>query len=86
MQMHGRIPVPGKFPGARTRKDRRVLNRWIAPMPQGKAGLSAHACASPAMPEALAVTEYRFVDGSDGTGVTNGTKQGRPMGRGSGAG
>ena len=63
-----------------------MLNRWIASKPHGKAGTSAHACASPAMSEALAVTEYRFVDGPDGTGVTNGTKQGRPMGRGSGAG
>jgi hypothetical protein len=84
--MHGRIPVPGKFPGARTRKDRRVLNRWIASKPHGKAGTSAHACASPAMPEALVAATDRMFDGSYGTRVSNGTKQGRPMGRGSGAG
>jgi hypothetical protein len=60
-----------------------VLNRWTT-KPQGKAGLSAHACASPAMPEAhIAVGTDHSV--SYGTRVFNGTN-GRPMGRGSGAG
>jgi hypothetical protein len=61
-----------------------VLNRWIATKPHGEAGLSAHACASPAMPiRHLDVMR----DGSYGTGVsTDGTKQGRPLGRGSSAG
>jgi hypothetical protein len=64
-----------------------VLNRWIVPKPHGMADSSAHACASPAMAEALGVvsTDLRF-DGFYGTRVSNGTKQGRPMGRGGSAG
>lgn len=61
-----------------------MLNRWIATKPQGKAGLSAHACVSPAMPAARIDAMENHV-GSYGTRVFNGTK-GRPEGRGGGAG
>jgi hypothetical protein len=60
-----------------------VLNRWIDSKPQGKAGLSAHACASPAMPAARIDATENHV-GSYGTRVFTGTK-GRPEGRGGGA-
>ena len=59
-----------------------MLNRWLTSKPQGMAGTSAHACASPAMPVAhIDATN----SGSYGTPVFNGTK-GRPEGRGGGAG
>ncbi len=57
-----------------------MLNRWIT-KPQGKAGLSAHACASPVMPnEHTAVSN---LTGSYGTRVFGGTTE-RPEGRGGG--
>jgi hypothetical protein len=62
----------------------RVLNRWTTTKPQGEDRFSAHACASPAMPEAHIATTDLF-DGSYGTRVSNGTK-GRPEGRGGGTG
>jgi hypothetical protein len=61
-----------------------VLNRWLTSKPQGMAGTSAHACASPAMSVAHIDAVPNF-DGTYGTRVSNGTK-GRPEGRGGGAG
>lgn len=61
----------------------RVSIRWTTPTPYGKAGLSARACASPAMP--VGHTSVDAEVGFNGIRVsTNGSK--RPEGRGGGAG
>jgi hypothetical protein len=61
----------------------RVLTRWMTPKPYGEAGLSAHACASPAAPVGHTSVDAQM--GFDATRVsTNGIK--RPEGRGGGAG
>ena len=61
-----------------------MLNRWLTSKPQGMAGTSAHACASPAMSAAHIDAVPTMHVGSYGTRVFNGTK-GRPEGRGGGA-
>jgi hypothetical protein len=62
-----------------------MLLRWITTKPQGMAGTSAHACASPAMSAAVGHAVVETPWGIYGTGVSNGFI-GRPLGRGGSAG
>ncbi len=73
---------PGKFPGARTERLTRVLNRWTT-KPQGTVGTGALACVPPAIPVGHLSMDSQL--GFYGTRSTSGTI-GRPEGRGGGTG
>jgi hypothetical protein len=78
---------PGSSPARVTRRGSELVlqTRWNTTKPQGMAGTSAHACAIPVMSawQMGVATEKPF--GSYGTHVSNRTN-GRPEGRGGGAG